>query len=58
MSACKEIYEMLVELMILAYVMILSVTGYLDVETAIPLILAIAGITISTVHTINGKKID
>lgn len=56
MPACKELYEMLIEAMVIAYIMIMSATGHVSFEVAIPMIAAIAGLTISSAHTINNKN--
>ena len=56
MAACKELYEMLIEAMVIAYIMIMSAIGHVSFEAAIPMIAAIAGLTISSAHTINTKN--
>lgn len=58
MPACKELYEMLIEVLVIGYIMIMSATGHVSFEVAIPMIAAIAGLTISSVHTINNKDKD
>lgn len=49
---------MIVELVVIGYIMIMSATGHVSFEAAIPMIAAIAGLTISSVHTINNKDKD
>ena len=56
MPACKELYEMLIELLVIGYIMIMSATGHVSFDVAIPMIAAIAGLTISSAHTINNKN--
>ena len=58
MATCKELYEMIVELVVIVYIMLMSVFNYVSFEAAIPMIAAIAGLTISSVHTINNKDKD
>lgn len=58
MAVCKELYEMIVELVVIVYIMLMSVFNYVSFEAAIPTIAAIAGLTISSVHTINNKDKD
>ena len=49
---------MIVELVVIVYIMLMSVFNYVSFEAAIPTIAAIAGLTISSVHTINNKDKD
>lgn len=47
---------MLIEVLVIGYIMIMSATGHVSFEVAIPMIAAIAGLTISSAHTINNKN--
>lgn len=58
MAACKELYEMLIEVLVIGYIMIMSATGHVSFEVAMPMIAAIAGLTISSAHTINAKNMN
>lgn len=47
---------MLIEVLVIGYIMIMSATGHVSFEVAIPMIAAITGLTISSAHTINNKN--